>query len=289
MKQEKMLNYMNLLDDKYIIEATPKSVRPVQKKKSKRPLSNWLRYGTLAASFAIVVGIALLIPHLRLDAPITPLDSELNIGELTFPPETFTNPNSHTNPDTHKEDVGTDLPIGGDHMGDELISPYVALVDMVVYSKGTFSENYGAYMSEFTEMEGKWQNDRPSVMYHLSKTMNLTREDLEKYYASLNIENVPENIYVGLLADSVEESMQLLKSQYAFYYDGKLYTVYDVYALNCTQSVSPDVPFDATAEEYDQVWLNIDEYLDSPNAYDVGDNIREYVDEIVEEIEYEVG
>ena len=284
-----MLKYMNLLDDKYIIEATPKSVRSMQKKKSKRPLSNWLRYGTLAASFVIVVGIGLLIPHLRLDEPVTPLDTELNIGELTFPPETLKNPNSYTNPDTHKEDIGTDLPIGGEHMGDDLFSPYVALVDMVVYSKGTFSENYGAYMGEFDEMEGKWKNDRPSVMYHLSKTMNLTREDLEKYYASLDIENVPEDIYVGLLADSVEESMKLLKSKYAFYHDGKLYTVYDVYKLNCIQSESPDVPFDPTAEEYDQVWLNIDEYLDSPNAYDVGDNIREYVDEIVEEIECEIG
>ncbi len=284
-----MLKYINLLDDKYIIEATPKSFGSVQKKKSKRPLSNWLRYGTLAASFVIVVGIALLIPHLRLDVPVTPLDSEQNNPGIILPPDTPVAPDTHTNPDTHKEDVGTDLPIGGDHMGDDLFSPYVALVDMVVYSKGTFSENYGAYMSEFDEMEGKWQNDRPSVMYHLSKTMNLTREDLEKYYASLDIENVPEDIYVGLLADSVEESMKLLKSKYAFYYDGKLYTVYDVYLLDCTQSVSSDIPFDPTAEEYDQVWLNIDEYLDSPNAYDVGDNIREYVDEIVEEIECEVG
>ena len=286
MKQEKMLKYMNLLDDKYILEAAPKGVSMAKKGKNKGFSNKFLRYGALAASLVIVIGIAFLVPHLNLDAPITPQTSDWQDTGFIRPP---VGPDTHTHTDTHKEDVGTDLPIGGEHMGDELFSPYVALVDMVVYSKGTFSENYGAYMSEFDEMEGKWRNDRPSVMYHLSKTMNLTRADLEEYYTSLDIQNVPENIYEGLLADSVEESMQLLKSKYAFYSDGKLYTVYDIYAINCIHSESSDIPFDATAEEYDQVWLNIDEYLDSPNAYDVGDNIREYVDEIVEEIEYEIG
>lgn len=277
MKEEKMLKYMNLLDDKYILEASPKRVKSAQK--NKRVTKIFFRYGALAASLVICIGVGLLIPHLRTEPPVTPPETNGITHGIVDPPETL------TRPDTHRSDVATDVPIGGGHMGDDLISPYVGFVDMVVYSRGTFSEKYAEYMSEYDEKEGEWQNDRPSVMYHLSKAMNLTREDLEEYFASLDIQNVPENIYAGLLADSVEESMQLLKSKYAFYCDGKLYTVYDVYSASKT--LSDKNPIDFKAEEYEQVWLNIDEYLDSPYAYDVGEGIRTFVDEMVNEIEIE--
>ena len=281
MKEEIMLKYMNLLDDKYILEASPSNAKGIRS--NRRASKMLLRYGAFAASLVICIGIGLIIPHLKNDTPAIPhetdvqTDNFVHTGEI-IPPETL------TRPDTHRSDVATDVPIGGGHMGDELISPYVAVVDMVTYSKGTFSENYGRYMSEFDKMEGKWENNRPSVMYHLSKAMNLTREDLEEYFASLDIQNVPENIYAGLLADSVEESMQLLKSKYAFYCDGKLYTIYDVYSSSKT--LSDKNPVDFTDEKYDQVWLNIDEYLDS-YAYDVGEGIRTFVDEMVNEIEIE--
>ena len=195
MKEEKMLKYMNLLDDKYILEASPSNAKGIRR--NRRASKILLRYGALAAALVICIGIGLIIPHLKTGSPAIPYDTNgqtdnfVHTGEIK-PPE------MHTRPDTHRSDVATNVPIGGDHMGDELISPYVAIVDLVTYSKGTFSENYGRYMSGFDEMEGKWENNRPSVMYHLSKAMNLTREDLEEYFASLDIQNVPENIYTGL-------------------------------------------------------------------------------------------
>ena len=282
MKEEKMLKYMNLLDDKYILEASPSNAKGIRR--NRRASKMLLRYGALVASLVICIGVWLIIPHLKTGSPAIPSDTNGQTDNFVYTDEIMP-PETHTRPDTHRSDVATDVPIGGDYMGDELISPYVAIVDMVTYSKGTFSENYGRYMSEFDEMEGKWENNRPSVMYHLSKAMNLTREDLEEYFVSLDIQNVPENIYAGLLADSVEESMQLLKSKYAFYCDGKLYTVYDVYSASKT--LSDKNPVDFTDEEYDQVWLNIDEYLDSPYAYDVGEGIRTFVDEMVNVIEIE--
>ncbi len=269
---------MNLLDDNYILEASPK--RATVMSKNRRLTKMLMRYGALAASLIIFIGIGLLIPRLQTDPPVTPPQTDEQTDNFDISGEDLPL-GTHNASDTHKGDA-TDLPIGGGHMGDELISPYMGLVDTVVYSEGTFSENYGKYMSEYDEKEGEWDNARPSVMYHLSKAMNLTREDLEKYYASLDIRNVSEDIYAGLLADSVEESMQLLKSKYAFYSDGKLYTVYDVY--KSSKTLAEKNPIDYTAEEYEQVWLNIDEYLDSPYAYDVGDGIRAFVDEMVENI-----
>ena len=157
--------------------------------------------------------------------------------------------------------------------GDELLSPYSGYVDGVVWLKGTFSENYGQYMSAFAEMEGKWEYNRPAVMYHLAREMNLTREDLETYYTALGYDNVPDNIYTGLLTDSLSESMQLLKTEYAFYNNGKLYTVYDIYKLY-TENL---LPFDATDTIYDPVWKSIDTYLKTPFSVDVGDALRQYV------------
>jgi len=167
-------------------------------------------------------------------------------------------------------------PAGGVDDGDPLYSPYSRYVDGVVRLKGTFSENYSLYMVGFVEMEGKWEYNRPALLYHLAREMNLTREDLESYYSALGADSVPEHIYAGLLADTLEESMLLLKSEYAFYSDGRLYTVYDIYKLD-SEGV---LPFNVDDSAYDGVWKNIDAYLRTPTAVDVGDSMRAYVHRI---------
>lgn len=176
-------------------------------------------------------------------------------------------------------DAASDLnnTVGAVDAGNQLISPYSPYVDGVVWRKGTFSENYAQYMRAYDEMEGKWEYNRPAVMYHLACEMNLTREDLEVYYTALGYDNVPENIYSGLLADTLEESMQLLKSEYAFYNNGKLYTLYDVYQLDNENSLA----FNINDDVYDSVWQSIDAYLKTPTAVDVGDDMREYVNQKV--------
>lgn len=171
--------------------------------------------------------------------------------------------------------------VGGSHMGDELYSPYSGYVDIVVYKEGTFSENFGEYMDEFDEMEGKWENDRPALMYYLVQKMNLTREDLEIYYDALGFENVPESIYEGLLTDSLAESMQLLKTEYAFYNDGKLYTVYDVYNLETENMLA----FNAMDSAYNSVWENISDYLDTTNVIGVSNDFMQFVNQNVDAVE----
>ena len=117
-----------------------------------------------------------------------PQDSIMNNNELTA---------NETGDifETEDHDIGdidmgdTSSEIGGSHMGDELYSPYNGYVDTIVYKKGTFSENYAQYMTKFDEMEGKWNNNRPALMYYLVCEMNLTRNDLETYYTALGYEN----------------------------------------------------------------------------------------------------
>ena len=177
-------------------------------------------------------------------------------------------------PDMGDNDMGeTSSEIGGAHMGDLLYTPYPYYVDGVVKKKNTFSENYAAYMDEYVQMEGKWENNRPAVLYYLVHKMELTRDDLETYFTALGYENVPDSVYSGLLSETLEESMQLLKTEYAFYNNGKLYTIYDVYEMQETRSFA----FDINDAAYDTVWENINAYLNSEYAYDVGENITQFV------------
>lgn len=213
-------------------------------------------------------------------------------SDVNIPEDTKQNvENNEGNPQESNdgfEDVGSFIEtekkeneaLGGAHLGDDLYSPYNGYVDTIVYKKGTFSENYAQYMTKFDEMEGKWNYNRPALMYYLVCEMSLTRSDLETYYAALGYENVPESVYSGLLADTLEESMQLLKTEYAFYSNGKLYTIYDVYEMQEAKTLT----FDITSAEYASVWESINTYLNSEYAYDVGENITQFVAQKVEAI-----
>lgn len=170
--------------------------------------------------------------------------------------------------------------IGGTHMGDLLHTPYLYYVDGVSKRKNTFSEDYADYMDDYVQMEGKWEYNRPAVLYYLACEMELTRDDLDTYFNALGYENVPESVYSGLLADTLEESMQLLKTEYAFYNNGKLYTIYDVYEMQKTKTLA----FDINDAAYDSVWENINAYLNSEYAYDVGENITLFVSQKVDAI-----
>ena len=183
--------------------------------------------------------------------------------ETTVPNETTTVPANVTDP-----------PVGGSHLGDELYSPYTFLVDHIVNTDGTFSEHYFDYMDEFHAMERKWNHDRPALIYYLAKKMNLTREDLETYYAAVGVENVPESVYLGVLADTLGESMQYLKTEYAFYNNGKLYTIYDIYDLYNKNQLD----FDINDPVYDPVWKCVFDYLDTPHeTITWGDPLKQFV------------
>ena len=149
-------------------------------------------------------------------------------------------------------------------------SLYSRYVERLVDVPGTFSDNAWGYVNTFIETEDKSDHTRPALLWYLAQEMDLTREDFEAYFAAFdsyyasvgylpdNIATVPERIYEGLMADTLEETMQLLKSDLAFYYDGKLYTVYDIYEMY----ENGTLPFDITDSAYDEVWKNISFYLE---------------------------
>ncbi len=226
---------------------------------------------SILSLIVLLVGCNSIKPSTDDTSPTSP---ETNEPAIEQPSDSNSN-ETDSSTDNENNDTTEETTAGAVDAGDELYSPYSYYVDGVVRRKGTFSENYGNYMSTFDEMEGKWEYNRPAVMYHLVREMNLTREDLEVYYTALGYENVPENIYEGLLAETLEESMQLLKTEYAFYNNGKLYTVYDVYKLDNENALT----FNIDDDMYDSVWQSIAAYLKTPTAVDVGDAMRAYVNQ----------
>ena len=129
----------------------------------------------------------------------------------------------------------------------------------------TFSEKASEYLESYSKIEEDW-HARPALLWYLAQEMDLTREDIEKYfaafdsvYAELGENKVPENIYDGIMADTLEESMQLLKSDYAFYNDGKLYNIYSIEDMILNDTLT----FDITDSAYDEVWKNISDFWET--------------------------
>ncbi|MBO6053881.1 MAG: hypothetical protein J6Q17_09090 [Clostridia bacterium] len=170
---------------------------------------------------------------------------------------------------------------GGTFMGDELYSPYDFLTGSLVYQVGTFTERSDPYCREY---EVLWNNDRnatPCLMYYLAHEMELTSEDLIEYYSACGIENVPDSLLSGILADSPTESMKMLKDPYSFYHEGKIYTVYDLYDLQ-DAAIYNDIVNDP---ENKDIWNHVRDYVLEINMK----NDNYYSKELVSFIEMNVG
>ncbi|MCI8388370.1 MAG: hypothetical protein HFE63_07915 [Clostridiales bacterium] len=162
--------------------------------------------------------------------------------------------------------------IGGNNMGDELLSPY-GIFDHIQYIAGTFVESATTYVAQYAKLFPDDTPDRPSVLYYVAQAMDLTQEDLEIYFKELGIaDQITDNMYKGLLTDDLSESMQLLKTPYAFYKDGKLYTIYNLYASKNTEEVKAFVE----QEEYANTWKAIQEYLEIDGGYEYSSNLISY-------------
>lgn len=285
-KEKRLLYQIGGIADRHIGEAAPGGERTAFLSRKT------VAVAALAACVCIVsvLGIGILRRGVFTDPPdVTtgPTDTITAPPPVTDPPPPTLPPVTETTPPPITEiPPDTDPPpaIGGDRSGDALWGIYIYLVDFVSTQKDTFTEEeeFGTYMNPYAQKKD-WGYDRPCVMYYLVQEMELTREELEIYYAAiekrtakLGYETIPEYVYTGLLTDSLAEMMQLFKSPYAFYHDEKLYNVYDVYELDCAGTL----PFDAADEVYDAVWENILAYVNTDvSTHPVHEELLKYIEE----------
>ncbi len=167
-------------------------------------------------------------------------------------------------------------PAGGGHEGDELYSPYDGRTGSIVFLPGTFAENSGEYCTEYEALRRDDPYTAPSLMYYLTHAMGLTEADLRTYYEAAGVTDVPDTLIKGLLAESAEESMQLLKDPYSFYSDGALYTVYDLYELRDDERVKPILE----SGEYGETWDAVSAYIAETNG-----TLTTYPDDLIAFVE----
>ncbi|MBQ2768028.1 MAG: hypothetical protein IJF49_08145 [Clostridia bacterium] len=110
MKQEKMIQYMGLLDSKYIAEAAPSNAMNINKRKTRRT-SLIVKYGSLAASFVLIIGALLAMPYLQHDDPVFS-DQTDNAHDSTDPIEDTSYHGSEST-DTDREPDEQDGQISG--------------------------------------------------------------------------------------------------------------------------------------------------------------------------------
>lgn len=151
-------------------------------------------------------------------------------------------------------DTETEPPIGGGFNGYDVDSIY-GFFDGIEFIPNTFAmwDDTTKYIDEFDKSDWFSDADRPCLMYFLVHKLNLTRDDLETYFTVQgSAEYMTEDYYRGLLTDNLSESMQLLKTKYAFYRDGALYTFYDIREMS-----ENDAKVFTEGTEYADVWENI--------------------------------
>jgi len=146
---------------------------------------------------------------------------------------------------------------------------YSIFIDTISFIDGTFTEYFEVFDIDMSD-----GTDSVPSLYVLVHKLDVTRDDIEKYFDAAGFENVPERIYEGLLTDDVEEAKKLLKSEYAFYLNGNLYTIFDVNKL----IQSGGYPTDLESPEHDEVWLNIEEYYNSTGR-SLGGELKKLVSE----------
>lgn len=241
MKQEKMIRYMNLIDSKYIAEADPANAKNITKRKSRTSLI--LRYGALAASFILVVGVLLAMPYLQHDDPVFP-DQTDNPHDSTGPIEDTSNHGSEStdNPDPPKafdaEECqqkfdGFERAMGGGSTF--LLIEYAEETYNIAYLRALTRDETGVVSQEeldqwvndvYLKQNDEEQNELPTL-YQAIRDLGVTKKD----FVALNDSRKTGEGYM-VLSDEVvnalflpeDEMKKVLVHPCALYYEGEIYT-----------------------------------------------------------------
>lgn len=236
MKEEKMLKYMNLLDDKYILEASPSNAKGIRR--NRRASKMLLRYGALAASLVICIGIGLIIPHLKTGSPAIPYDTNgqtdnfVHTGEIKLP-------ETHTRPDNYNQDSVQDKidniqdAIGGGSTYFE--RRFVDETYNIAYLRAVYRDETGVVSQEeldkwvnnvYLKQESEERNEYPTI-YQAIQYLGVTKEDfiaLNNSRKERDSNMVLSEEIINALYLPEDEMKEALVHPCALYYDGEIYT-----------------------------------------------------------------
>lgn len=189
-----------------------------------------------------------------------------------------------TNDETSVETPIYDDAVGGDY--DQLSFKYQFYADGVDFVKNTFAvdreDEINEIISEYHKIYAyeKWAQ-RPPVLWYLIREMNLTKDDIIKYY-EVRIGGYNEEVIDSLFIEEIDEVKKAVKSPYVLYADGNLYNIYELSAMSSDEIAQLDIQ----KEDMTQFVENIEEYLErdlSKRDTIFYDGMHDILDRIVSE------
>lgn len=259
MKQEKMVRYMNLLDSKYIAEADPENSKNITERKSRASLI--LRYGALAASFVLALGVLLAMPYLQHDGSAFS-DQTDNTHDSTNPIEDTTShgsestdisdpPKAFNAEECQKMFYAFDRAMGGGSTF--LLMEYMEETYNLAYLGAVTREEIGVVSSEdldqwvnevYLKQNSQQQNNLPTL-YQAIRDLGVSKEDFVALNDSRKVSDssmvLSDEIVTALFLPE-DEMKKTLVHPCALYYEGEIYTWTELSQMSVEDIVNQGIP-----------------------------------------------
>lgn len=230
MTREQMILYMDLLDESYIVEASPANTHKFVVHKIK--MKQIYQLGAFAASFVLIVGVLLMMPYLHRDDPVTPIQTDTTAPISDTPIHSSESSDIAEPPIQTEQDSisGNWSEIGG---GNPFTSLYVYAVSGFTIADGTFG-NASTYYDE--EDQNKFysllENYREKtagipLIVHIIREMGLTKSEYIHYLDTIK-ETYTEELVDILFSDDNDLINETFHSPLTLYHNGNIYTLFDL-------------------------------------------------------------
>ena len=259
MKSKKIIQYMELIDDKFILEAAPENAENINKRKNRTSLI--LRYGALAASFVLIVGVLVTASRMQHDDtidPVLPKDTIINTQETTDPIKDSSDSTDIPNPPvTFNVDEcqqmfdGFNKAIGGGSTF--LIMEYMEETYNVAYLGAVTRQENGVVSQEeldrwvnevYLQQNIEAQNELPTL-YQAIRDLCVSKEE----FVALNDGRKAEDSSMALSDEIVDalflsedEMKKVLVHPCALYYEGNIYTWTELSKTSVEDIINQGIP-----------------------------------------------
>jgi len=279
MTREQMIVYMNLLDESFIVEASPANTHKfiVHKKKQ------IYQFAAFAASFVLIIGVLLMIPHLHWNDPVTPIQTDTTQLHTALISDTsiYSSESSDiASPpiQTGQDSIGANWSETGG--GNPFTPLYVYAVSGFTIADGTFG-NVSTYYDE--ENQNKFysllENYREKtagipLIVHIIREMGLTKSEYIHYLDT--IKEVYTNELVDILfSDDNDLINETFHSPLTLYHNGTIYTLYDLAEIDQSSNLD-QFPNDKLEQLYYNIHTFCEEHQTElpPETVDVFNKIK---------------
>ncbi len=277
MTREQMIAYMNLLDESFIVEASPANTHKFVVHKIK--IKQIYRLGAFAVSFVLMIGVLFMMPYLHSSDPVTPIQTDTTASISDIPIHSSDSSDIAAPPiQTEQHSISENWSeIGG---GSPFTSLYVYAVSGFTIADGTFG-NASTYYDE--ENQNKFysllENYREKtagipLIVHIIREMGLTKPEYIHYLDTIK-EVYTEELVDILFSDNNDLINETFHSPLTLYHNGTIYTLFDLAEIDQSSNLDQ-----FPNEKLEKLYYNIHSFCEEqqiklpPETVDVFNKIK---------------